>query len=643
VAGALAFVLVHAAASAASAQTQTPPEPVAPAPTTAPTTPPRTAAPAAAGATAPAAAPAPAPPMAQPGTALPKSGVVGNLPTVDVSADSRDLAKQGSERPNDAMERPSDIFSEDWWGRTRPVLELHGYFRTRGELFHNFSLGRHDNADTALWPQPLDNSYIDRAGTPHEVRLCGSDPNTASDCTDKSQATANLRLRLNPEIHISDNLRVLSQVDALDNLVLGSTPENGPYAQTAFFSRTQVPPTAGLNGTRNAIDVKRAWAEYVTPVGQLRFGRMPDHWGLGMLHNSGDGLDHDYQTTIDRIQFVTGLRALDLYFGGSWDFVGSGPTAQLETFGASPYSAANLVNVDQWSAFIAKRANPELQRLSLARGEVVVNAGVYANYRKQFLDVAYGRAFDPTATNNGLERRGAEVLIPDLWVQLLWNKLRIEAEAAATYGSIQRFPGVQDDVKIREYGIVTQTEYKAVEDKLRLGFGFGWASGDPWVEGLSPRGNGFQQRWGGGPISTFRMNPSYQVDLIFFRRILSRVEGAYYFRPSVEYDFLRNPNGQKFGGQAAIIWSRASEYMQTPGNRRDLGVELNLSLYYQAKDGSLNDNPQKIGGFYSMLQYGVLFPLGGLDYLPKEKTNTAISNWDTSSAQTVRLFLGVAF
>ena len=101
------------------------------------------------------------------------------------------------------------------------------------------------------------------------------------------------------------------------------------------------------------------------------------------------------------------------------------------------------------------------------------------------------------------------------------------------------------------------------------------------------------------------------------------------------------------GGGAAAIWSRASEFVQTPGNKRDLGVELDLSLYYQAKDGSLNDDPTKLGGFYAMLQYGVFFPLGGLEYLPKvQETALQRSNLgdiDVSAAQTVRLFLGVAF
>lgn len=185
----------------------------------------------------------------------PRPALVGGLPSVDPAVDAKDLAKQGGERPNDSLERPTEVFSEDWWGRTRPVLELHGYFRTRGELLHNFSLGRHDNVGQALWGQPLDNTYTDCAGVEHAVSFCG-DPANPSNCSDKSQATANLRFRLTPELHISDNLRVLSQVDALDNVVLGT-------------------PFSSVGGVQNSIEVKRAWAEYATPVGQVRFGRMP--------------------------------------------------------------------------------------------------------------------------------------------------------------------------------------------------------------------------------------------------------------------------------------------------------------------------------------------------------------------------------
>jgi uncharacterized protein (TIGR04551 family) len=608
----------------------------------------------------------------------------GSTPPVNPTADQTKLLQQGRERPagdGTAGDRASDVFSEDWWSHTRPILDMHGYFRTRGELFHNFSLGRHTapgQDSQNLWPQPLDQSYGDLNGARRQVLLCG-DPNAQNqwgECIDKTQSTANLRLRLNPEFHISDNLRIMAQVDLLDNLVLGSTPDayaikpsgtgatgynpavngyNG-YAPLGVFSTTQGPPTAGVNGYKNSIDVTRAWAEYLTPLGQLRFGRMPSHWGLGMLVNSGDCLDCDYQTNADRIMFISGIKSMDLYFGGMWDFVSTGPTnaSPYDVYGGQPYNTANLANVDEWAAFIARRTNPELQRLKLARNEAVVNGGVYTVYRKQLLDVVAGQnplTVDTTLPNNGLERRGAEAVIPDVWIQFLWNKLRIEAEAASIWGSIENSPAsakAVDPVKVRMWGLATQAEYRAVEDKLRVQFGSGWASGDPNVEGLSPGSNGLQTRLSEGAISTFRFSPAYYVDYIFFRRILSRIQGAYYFRPSVEYDFLRNPNGQKFGGGAAVIWSRASEFVQTPGNKRDLGVELDLQLYYQSKDGSLNDDPNKMGGFYAALQYGVFFPLGGLDYLPGVQgtlagTTPKLPNYDTSSAQTVRLILGVMF
>ena len=599
---------------------------------------------------------------------------------VDPAKDQQKLLQQGKDRPSgDGMigTRPSDVYSEDWWSHTRPIIEMHGYFRTRGELFHNFALGRHDTLTDSnganLWAQPQDNSFTDRNGQRRQVLLCGTAnaQGQYGECQDKSQSTANLRLRLNPEIHISDNLRILTQIDLLDNLVLGSTPDsyaiqpsgsgstgysparsgyNG-YAPLGALSMSQGSPTPGVNSYRNAVDVKRVWAEYNTPLGQVRFGRMPTHWGLGMVNNAGDCLDCDYQTNNDRIMVTSGLKSLDLYFGGSWDFVSTGPTnaSPYDVYGGQPYNTANLANVQQWSLFAVHRTNPELQRLKLAKGDVVINGGVYAQYRRQMLDTVAGQTpitTDATTTNNGLERRGAYAFIPDGWVQLLWGKLRLEGEVATIFGSVESSPAgsrLNDPTKLRMWGFAAQGEFRAIEDKLRIQFGTGYSSGDPNVEGLAPGANGFQTRVSDGSISTFRFHPAYYVDYIFFRRIMSRIQGAYFFRPSVEYDFIKQPNGQKLGGGAAVIWSRASEFIQTPGNKRDLGVELDAQIYYQAKDGSLNDDPNKQGGFYAALQYGVFFPMSGLSYLKNEQDPAKNSDWSLSTAQTVRLILGVMF
>jgi uncharacterized protein (TIGR04551 family) len=643
-------------------------------------------------------------PAAEPSPAAPKP--VSS--SINPARDQQALATQGTERPiTGELANPQEVFSEDWWGQARPVIEMHGFFRTRAELFHNFFLNRHSsslqgNDPQQLWPIPLDQSYAQplNGNSGSSVALCGpATPLPNQPCYDKTETSANVRLRLDPEIHISDNLRILSEVDALDNLVLGSTPNsyasapatsgmastaNGtqvklpagyqsagynPYAPLGFLSTTQGTPTAGVNSSTNSISVKRVWGEYMTPVGQLRFGRMPSQWGLGMVDNAGDGIDSDYQTTVDRIMFITGIKSMDLYFGGAWDFVSTGPTTTpganaspaFNVYGGQPYSDCNLCNVNEWAAFVAHRTNPELQKLSLAQGDVVVNGGLYSKFRSQYIDVAAGttpQTLD-ASSSSGLEARQAWALTPDVWVQALWKKLRVEAEFAMIYGEIGNIPGLNSDVgnpvDIRQFGLATQTEFRAIDDKLDLQFGFGWSSGDPWAYNQPGAGQPTTNLTGSinpsaslprefntyGPMSTFAFHPDYRVDLIFYRNILSRVEGSYYFRPSVDYDFIRHGDGEKLGGGAAIIWSRASQFVQSPGHQNDLGVELDLQLYYQSKDGSLNDDPTKIGGFYTMLQYGVFFPFGGLDYLSGQVS--AGVDASLSAAQTVRLFLGVVF
>src|SRR5690606_17596001 len=190
---------------------------------------------------------------------------------------------------------PDAIFAEDWWTHARPIIEIHGAFRTRTQLFHNFSLGRFDTPSQAMWSRPTDSTYAPSNGEVLGPRLCtGNEQDSVSNqstsrqtlyaCDNKLQAGANLRLRLNPEIHISDNVRVHAQVDLFDNLALGSTPSgyrfasgnagqeviarNG-YYPVGFYDDSTVAPDSSRNSFSNSIVVKRAWAEYTTPVGEL--------------------------------------------------------------------------------------------------------------------------------------------------------------------------------------------------------------------------------------------------------------------------------------------------------------------------------------------------------------------------------------
>ncbi|WP_441292825.1 TIGR04551 family protein [Sorangium sp. KYC3313] len=580
--------------------------------------------------------------------------------------------------------RPSEVYAEDWWSHARPTFEFHGYYRLRWELFNSFALGRIDPRSQALWPQPADNSYKGNV-----VSLCNPSETTSGgsrsfeSCKNDTQAGANMRFRLNPELHISDNLRILTQVDLLDNVVLGSTPDGyanqpaagggyqvarrGGYSPLGAFSSTQWAPSAGINATKDSISVKRIWGEYMTPVGLLRFGRMPNHWGLGMVANSGDGYDSDYQSTVDRLMFVTGIKKYDIYFAGAWDWANEGATsASIQDLEGQPYDLAQSDDVDQYVFVAVRRKNPELQKLELARGNMVVNGGVYFAYRQQTLanditagdnnanlSASLGQSADNVAA--GYVHRGAEMIIPDVWFQLLYKKFRFELEAAMIYGSLDLRGQDESDYAnvispkdtgwgVRQFGLATQAELTEMEGRLRVHFGFGYATGDDDAPALEPRGTQLgamdPQLSTDRTYSTFRFHPDYRVDQILFRNILSRVQGAYYFRPGVDWDFARDKNGQRAGLGAAAIWSRASEFLQAPGNSRDLGIELNAQLYFQSKDGTLNDDPDKMGGFYTAVQYGVLFPLGGLGQLRGEE---AVQKLDLETAQTVRWYLGILF
>lgn len=663
--------------SATPALAQTDPAPPA---TTAPAAPPAT--------TAPATTP-PAPPATTPPGATPPATTPGEATGVGPEkAAPRPVTSTGVQGALSLRNR--EIFSEDWWSHARPVFEIHGLYRMRAELFHNFALSRTDRIP-GLWAPPVDYSYVATDGTRvplSGLENCSDSATTGQGCGNKSQSSANMRFRLNPELHLSDNLRVVSQIDLLDNMVLGSTPNSyynaydpatgkvgvggqSPYAPRSFFSTTVEPPTAGRNSLTNSIAVKRVWGEYMTPLGVLlRFGRQPNHWGLGMLHNSGDGHDSDWQSSVDRILFATSIKSLDLHVAAMWDFPGEGAIGnRVYEMQGQPYDLGQLDDVSQYGFMVMRRRNPDLVRQDLANGKAVIQGGIYALYRNQILandiagDATTEASLGQSSTNvqNGLVRRNAWSFTPDAWAQIRYRKFRFEIEAATVQGSIENtldkgsdYPGTagaSDGWKIRQYMLTTQTEFRAIEDRLRVQFGFGWSSGDPGVLGtdaLSPKRTGLPSQ---GPIdrtfSTGSFHPDYRVDLILFRNILSRVQGAYYFKPQIDYDFSRGLNGQKFGGGAAVIWSRASQFIQTPGHKRDLGVELNFQLYYQSKDGSLNDDPDRMGGFFTMLQYGVLFPLGGLGYQPGEtasaQNNAIPTSPDTGAAHTIRWFSGILF
>lgn len=505
-------------------------------------------------------------------------------------------------------------------------LELDGYYRVRGQLFDDFDLGRPPDATGHfLFPVPLQNPDPVVGGAP------------ASRAT---IATANMRLRLEPTMNISELVRVRAQIDVLDNYVLGSSTSKlfddafSPNPVPFYGSTRQLYPN-DPTADRDPILPKRVWGEVQTPVGLLSFGRMPSGWGLGVLTHAGGGVDDDYGDTVDRIQFA--LPPLQTPIGGLTvvpilDFDAEGALRADPRFGAGvgqPFDAESSDDARTYALKVARIDTEDEIRRKVERNESSLNFGAYYNYRTQknvipaWLQDGFGAELDP-ASNLAFGPRKTYGHVLDLWVRVVSPRWRVEAEGVGVYGHIgQAFtvaPRSDTDptlviapisrVELRQWGGSLLTEYKAIPNKVTVGGELGVASGDdaPGFGNVPSRVNpSFAYGVLEGPqfngtsdqsISNFRFNPAYKVDLILWSRILGQVTDAWYVKPKIRWDILP---GLAFDAQ--VVYSQAINAESTPSSTaantgsRPLGVELDGMLTYTSG-----------AGFQAYAQYGLLQP-----------------------------------
>lgn len=123
-------------------------------------------------------------------------------------------------------------------------------------------------------------------------------PGIVGDSTGQN-AFVNHWLRLTPRLQIRDFAQIVGQIDVLTGLVGGD--------RTHDVSADRFPRDA-YDGFRN-VQPRWLWLELTTPVGLVRVGQQPNHWGMGILANDGDHptLFGDYRggSISERVLFAT--------------------------------------------------------------------------------------------------------------------------------------------------------------------------------------------------------------------------------------------------------------------------------------------------------------------------------------------------
>jgi len=516
-----------------------------------------------------------------------------------------------------------------------PYLEHHGYFRTRVNGYYRLHLGT-QNVDKGLYtsgfePPLTENLVNNESGgefTPDEVGS-GHNEDWLSD--------ANLRFRYSPMLHISKDLGIFTQLDILDNVVFGSTPDYSSYEQNALaplvaFSDGQTSPTAGVNSWGDAVRVKQAYGEWIFPLGILRIGRMADQWGLGMVANGGQDLDSDYGDYVDRVGVLVPLPWFKVFASVDWIWEGaiSGGRAYL----GQPHDYDDADDVTQFTFQIFdKPMGPEEEELRKLRlfGErkPVLDWGLYTQARLQRFDLSdtsYQGWLDGTTTYNALQLvpRDAWMVTPDLWLRLLWAwapdmLLRVELEAALTAGRIDNVLMTRQakaSTELLQMGAVLQTELQIKQ--LSFGIETGFASGD--TTGSFGYWGASQLAWTdpngatvvNDKLTAFKFDRDYRTDQILYRYVIGGVTNSFFLKPWAAYDFLPGDEGV-LGIKYAVEYARAIEAKGTPGTSENLGVELDLSLYFGQE-----------GRFLAAFDWGTLVPMKGLD---RAVEPTAAAQW----------------
>ncbi|MCK5799806.1 MAG: hypothetical protein KAI47_21600, partial [Deltaproteobacteria bacterium] len=311
-------------------------------------------------------------------------------------------------------------------------LQLNGYFRFRSVLFHNMNLGQTDlsfgntTVRAPFWVPLVERSQKLKcsARVSKPVPGGGSRDLQADGCPDNTLSGANIRLRLEPTINVAEKVRIHTQIDIFDNLVMGSTPDSimgqslSSHIATPLLTEGQEPPIVGRNANTPSILVKRAWAEVDTPLGVLTAGRMPWQWGMGLLANDGSDPDANFGDTVDRIQFA--VKWAGHRFGFAYDFAGSGPDsfkidldpnlAGAQTFvgGGQAIDLNQLDDIHQIVLFAGRFDRPEVIKDRLDRGDLVLNYGGLFVWRKQDMDYLTAQA-GQTGIASGLNASEAQL------------------------------------------------------------------------------------------------------------------------------------------------------------------------------------------------------------------------------------------
>lgn len=364
---------------------------------------------------------------------------------------------------------------------------------------------------------------------------------------------ANHWFSLRPTWKITSKTAIHTQ---LDFLYLQSFGAASTYFQDPAFLDQTIGFPEGVTDSgdlSNTLRASRIWGEVNSDIGIIRFGRMPVHWGAGMIFNAGNQPTQFIGDTADRIQYSKQIDSV---------FLLGAIEAREE-------------------GFISAKDDTVAGTLGVYYATDRIKAGLYNVYAKQNID---GGSFGHFTT--------------DLHGSADLGSFKVETELAFQYGSGDLNNGL-DDITQKAFGGLVDASLQM--DELTAGVNIGYASGD---DDLSDK-----------EFKTFSFDQNYDISLMLFDQVLptlmptvsnevnngletgaarlgNSISNAIYVQPRVAYKV-----SETFTPEFRLLLARAAKVTEEDGSNNRYGVELNANLNYQP-----------VENFLLRAQLGYLFP-----------------------------------
>lgn len=425
-----------------------------------------------------------------------------------------------------------------------------GYFRTRTVMLTN------------LAPQPR--------------RLASYPPNGEQLVIPDIRRTSYIvsRFRLMPSISYAKVARLNLQIDALDDVLWGDN--NG--LSTAPLFATDGSNQGFLGGpVEDSIRVRRAWMQFTVPVGLMRIGRMPSHWGMGLLANGGgtgwfdpdspkgepkrkmadnffddDFGDNHFGSTADRILFVT--RPITIYrtvkklgkvehpliIGYAFDKLTESPFLPYENFERKfrPFGQQGFISRGKSDdinehVVLAVWNEPDWDKKSFLDELKLGFYGVLRSAAQGSVQPSHPSYNNPDPLQpcgfpdaEPCNDTGSKVFITDVWWRVRYGSLFTEGEAYAIFGKTWGGVPFPNTISSKNASINAGVARVAwMTPKWDAMLEVGHASGDEYLDDKT-----FKQR---------AIHPDFNVGLILFEETLRELTARTYGIP-----FFSNVNPQ---------------------------------------------------------------------------------------------------